>query len=170
MRKAAPTKYHGMLIPDFDVGCKRRIFDCGYLRSLHADNLRLVNEPVLEIVPEGIRTEEGVIKADVIVLANGFKTNEFISPMTVMGQGGETLTEHWGRFGGAEAYNCSVCSGFPPFFMILGPNAATGHTSAITASENSISYALRVLKPVIEGRADSGELKSDAETRYANQI
>ena len=35
MRETAPEKYHDLLIPDYDVGCKRRIFDPGYPKSLH---------------------------------------------------------------------------------------------------------------------------------------
>ncbi|KAF2182322.1 FAD/NAD(P)-binding domain-containing protein [Zopfia rhizophila CBS 207.26] len=170
MRNTAPEKYHDLLIPDFDIGCKRRIFDCGYLNSLQFENLTLTMDTVREIVPEGIRTDKEVIKADVIVMANGFRTNEFIDPMKVTGRGGETLTKHWAKFGGPEAYNCSAVSGFPNFFMILGPNAATGHTSAIMASENTANYAMRILKPVVKGYADSVEVKEDAEKQYVYKL
>lgn len=167
MRSAAPAKYHDLLIPDFDVGCKRRIFDCGYLKSLHASNMTLTDRKAIEIVPEGIRTAEGIIKAEVIVLANGFRTNEFISPMIVRGRSGKTITEHWAQIGGPAAYNCSVMNDFPNFFMVLGPNAATGHTSAIMASENTINYALRILKPFMDGKTDVVEIKAEAERDYA---
>lgn len=170
MRSTAPSKHHDLLIPDFDLGCKRRIFDCGYLKSLHAPNLVLTDRKALEIVPEGVRTATGIIKADIIVMANGFRTNEFISPMVVTGRNGQTLTDHWKKFGGPEAYNCSVMNGFPNFFMILGPNAATGHTSAIMASENTINYALRILKPVISGDATTVEIREDAEVSYAYRM
>lgn len=170
MRSTAPEKYHDLLIPDFEVGCKRRIFDSGYLKSLHQENLTLTNEKVLEIVPEGVRTEKGVVEADVVVLANGFVTNDFLIGLDVRGFGGKTLEEHWKSFGGAEAYNCSVLSGFPNMFILLGPNAATGHTSAIMASENSVNYALRVIKPVLEGRASIASLKWDAEKQYSDRL
>jgi len=51
-RATAPEKYHDLLIPDFSVGCKRRIFDSGYLRSLHSLNLTLTDQKALVIVPE----------------------------------------------------------------------------------------------------------------------
>jgi cation diffusion facilitator CzcD-associated flavoprotein CzcO len=102
---------------------------------LHSSNLTLTDAKPLEIVPEGIRTATGIIKADVIVLANGFKTNEYLDPLKVYGRDGLSVSEHWSNFGGPSAYNCSVMNGFPNFFMILGPNAATGHTSALMAGE-----------------------------------
>jgi cation diffusion facilitator CzcD-associated flavoprotein CzcO len=95
MRGAAPAKYHDILIPDFEVGCKRRIFDSGYLKSLHEDNVTLTDTPALEIVPEGVRTKDGVIPADVIILANGFLTNDFFDKTEITGRGGETLRSHW---------------------------------------------------------------------------
>lgn len=55
--------------------------------------------------------------------------------MDVVGRNGENVSQHWSKYGGPAAYNCSVLNGFPNFFMILGPNAATGHTSAMMAAE-----------------------------------
>ncbi|KAM0228028.1 hypothetical protein ACHAPO_011054 [Fusarium lateritium] len=169
MLATAPAKYHDILIPDFEVGCKRRIYDAGYLKSLHAKNLTLTNEKALKIVENGIETDRGFIEADVIVLANGFSTNTFLEGVEVVGRK-ETLAEHWESFGGAEAYNCSAMSGFPNFFMILGPNATTGHTSAVMPIENSVNYALRILKPVLGSPNGVVELDMDAEKRYINRI
>ncbi|KAJ8122672.1 hypothetical protein ONZ43_g1187 [Nemania bipapillata] len=170
MRKTAPEKYHDILIPDFEVGCKRRIFDSGYLDSLHEENLTLTNSSALEIVPEGIRTKEGIIPADVIVLANGFVTNHFLDQMDIRGRAGKTVSKHWGEMGGPTAYNSSVLSGFPNFFILLGPNAATGHTSAIMAAENSINFAMRVIKPILDGKASVVDLKQEAEDEYTARI
>lgn len=169
MKTAAPAKYHDMLIPDFEIGCKRRIFDSGYLKSLHSQKLELTNETILEIVPEGVRTKDRVISADVIVLANGYATNKFLQNMDVVGKQG-SLTQHWDEFGGAEAYNCSALSGFPNFFILLGPNAATGHTSAIMATENSVNYALRIIQPLLGSKTGVAELKRQAEEDYVYQI
>ncbi|QGI88566.1 hypothetical protein CEK26_003569 [Fusarium fujikuroi] len=169
MRDTAPAKYHDLLIPDFEIGCKRRIYDSGYLACLHSKNLTLTNERALKIVENGVETDRGFIEADVIVLANGFSTNTFLEGVEVVGRD-KTLTQHWESFGGAEAYNCSAMSGFPNFFMLLGPNATTGHTSAIMAIENSVNFALRILKPVLGSPNGVVELDRDAEERYVNRI
>ncbi|GAM34982.1 hypothetical protein TCE0_015r02921 [Talaromyces pinophilus] len=166
MRQASPKKYHDLLVPDFDVGCKRRIFDPGYLESLHDDRLLLTDAKTQKITAEGIETDKGFIPADVIVLATGFQTNKFIPYMDVVGRRGENVDQHWSQYGGPSAYNCSVLNGFPNFFMLLGPNAATGHTSAMMAAENSINYALRVLKPVLDGDAAFVEITAKAEHDY----
>ena len=121
VKKTAPKKYHDMLIPDFPMGCKRRIHDPGYCSALHADNISVTEEPLVEILPHAVRARDGTVtNADVIVLANGFETNEYMHGMEVAGRGGKTVNEHWKTFGGPEAYTCSAMSDFPNFFMILG--------------------------------------------------
>jgi cation diffusion facilitator CzcD-associated flavoprotein CzcO len=120
MRKKAPEKYHDQLIPEFEVGCKRRVFDTGYLECLHGDGVTLTNEKALEIVPEGIRTAKGVIEADLIILAIGFQTNSPLHGIEIVGRGGKTLGRHWDSFGGPGAYNCTIMNGFPNFFLLLG--------------------------------------------------
>ncbi|KAG7053128.1 dimethylaniline monooxygenase [Colletotrichum scovillei] len=170
MKTTAPAKYHDKLVPDFELGCKRRIFDSGYLKSLHSENLTLIDEPIQEIVPEGIRTREGVTEADVIVLANGFVTNNAVGGLDVIGRNGEQIDQHWESFGGPEAYNCTIASGFPNFFVLLGPNSLTGHASTIIAAENSINFALRIIKPVLDGKGMTVEVTREAEQQYVNQM
>ncbi|KAL4778298.1 hypothetical protein BJX76DRAFT_148886 [Aspergillus varians] len=170
MRKTAPAKYHDILIPDFEVGCKRRIFDCGYLDSLHNEKMLLTDAKILEIVPEGLKTSNGLIEADIIVLATGFNTNSFLPGIQVHGRNNTTIDEHWSRLDGPGAYNTSATNGFPNFFLLLGPNTVTGHTSAVMAAENSVNYALRILKPVLDGVAASVEVKLSAEDAYIEKL
>lgn len=121
IRDTAPKKYHDLLIPDFEVGCKRRIFDSGYLASLHSENVRLTDEKVVEVLPNGVKFESGeVVEADVLILANGFTTNSYLHGVEVVGRNGETLVKHWENFGGQEAYNLTSLNGFPNLFLLLG--------------------------------------------------
>ncbi len=39
-----------------------------------------------------------------------------------------------------------MAPGFPNFFMLLGPNSATGHTSALIMIESQVQYVLRCMK------------------------
>lgn len=46
----------------------------------------------------------------------------------------------------------------------------TGHTSAVIASENSINYSLRVIKPLLDGKGTTAEVSLDAEKRYVEDM
>ncbi|WKT51481.1 FAD/NAD(P)-binding domain superfamily [Fusarium oxysporum f. sp. vasinfectum] len=170
MKKTAPVKYHDLLIPDFEFGCKRRIYDSGYLESIHADNFSLTDKPATEITPDGVRVGGQVIEADVIVLANGFETGGFLKGIEVIGRNNENLHQHWERYGGAEAYNTTSVSGFPNLFLLYGPNSGVGHTSAIIALENGINYSLRVVKPILDGKASIVDVKSEAESIWTDSM
>ncbi|CAH0045222.1 unnamed protein product [Clonostachys solani] len=170
LKETAPEKYHDVLVPNYEPNCKRRVFDAGYLKCLNEDNITLTTEKPIEVVPEGIRTEKGLIEADVIVLANGFKTGDPFSNIEIVGSHGKTIQEHWASMGGPGAYNCTSINGFPNFFMILGPNTLTGHSSALLASENAINYSLRLIKPILDGEATTVDVRREAEARYNRKI
>ncbi|KAL7790804.1 hypothetical protein V8C37DRAFT_410783 [Trichoderma ceciliae] len=170
VKKTAPEKYHDILIPDFEIGCKRRIYDPGYLTSLHSEKVTLRDDSIEEVTPNGIRSKNGYTEADVIVLASGFETNTFCTNIDIVGRGGVTAEEHWKSLGGPGAYNSTSISGFPNLFLILGPNTATGHTSTIMAIENGVNYSLRLIEPILRGEATAIDVIPDAEKQYVDQI
>ena len=170
MRTVAPREYHDMLIPDFEIGCKRRIYDYGYCEVLNKDNVKLTDKKTLEIVPDGIRTEDGVEEFDAIVVANGFNLEREKTAVKITGRNGEDLQEHWERQGGTGAYKCVAVSGFPNLMFIAGPNSATGHTSVVIAAENTTNLALRVLKPVLNGSAKTVEPLKNAEVKWNAEL
>ncbi|KAK6359188.1 hypothetical protein TWF696_000353 [Orbilia brochopaga] len=168
VKKHAPEKYWDLLIPKFPIGFKRRIFDDLYVRTLKSPKITLTRDEVTRLSENTVHTASGAeYHADVVVLATGFKTNDWIAPLDIVGRNGEHLTEHWQKTGGPCAYNSAAVAGFPNFFMLVGPNSVTGHSSVILASENMSHYALTVAEPVLNGDADEIEIKPEAEASYS---
>lgn len=164
----APKQYREILTPDYEPGCKRRVNTATYLASLHSPNMYLGKERVVRIGPRHVETEEGnTYPADVIIYATGFHTQKWLFPIEVKGSGGLDIHSIWDAAGGAEAYKGTVVSGFPNFFILYGPNAATGQHSVIFHSECQINYSCRLLRPVLCGPnpADSIMIKSEAQAR-----
>lgn len=153
--ETAPEKYHKYLVPDFPVACKRRIYDSNsaYLKALHSDNILLTKETVTEIKPNGVLTDKSFYPADIIVYATGFKTNKSLGQLRIKGDHGVWLDEHWKELGGPSAYNCVSVPDYPNFFMLYGPNSNTGHMSVTVGVENAISGALKLIAPLLDGRA-----------------
>lgn len=169
MKENVPEEYHDIVIPKKTdlVGCKRRVQDAGFLKALHDPKIRPVKSEVVEILPDGVRVSTGeVVNADVIVLATGYDTNREKNQFKMIGKGGETLEEHWNHFGGAEAYKTISLSGFPNFFMLLGPNAHTGHGTNVFFIECAVSLCLEVCKPVLQGKKSSVEPMFSAEKEW----
>jgi cation diffusion facilitator CzcD-associated flavoprotein CzcO len=96
VKKIAPRKYWDALIPKTEIGCKRKVLDTEYLKSLWKDNVELVsNDPVAKITEDGVVTRSGrEVKADAIVLAIGFATQQMLCPMEIIGRDGLTLNDY----------------------------------------------------------------------------
>lgn len=154
IRKNAPAKYRDVLVPTTTIACKRRVMDTDYLACLHRENVELVHDdPVKHITESGVRTRSGRrIAADAIVLANGFSTHTPLFPMTIRGEAGVSVQQHWREMGqgSPEAYFGTCLSGFPNFFIMMGPNTVSGHLSVIFTTECQINFALRAMDPVLK--------------------
>jgi cation diffusion facilitator CzcD-associated flavoprotein CzcO len=184
LHKTVPEKYHEILTPDYGIGCKRRIFDKRWFKSLHDPKIELTTQPMTRVTVRGVVIGPGQIypadaksdlpekevPADIIILANGFDTVKWLHPLKVVGQGGKEVTQVMEERGGPQAYQGTAMDGFPNFFMIFGPNTATGHSSVIMASENMINYSLKFIKLLLDGDASTVDIKYEAEVAYTTQL
>lgn len=190
LRKTVPQKYHNILVPRFGVGCRRIIIDGGWLECLSLSNVELTTRPLSSIESHGIvlglqpglmdkatcdgddKAESKLVKkpADVIVLANGFETSTYLHRIKVQGRNGVFLHDIWKANGGPGAYLSTAVCGFPNFFMVLGPNSVSGHSSAILASENVAGYALNFIRLVLSGQARTVEIRAEAEQKYTAEV
>jgi cation diffusion facilitator CzcD-associated flavoprotein CzcO len=133
------------LLPDFQFGCKRMLISDDYWPALERPNVELVTDAIREIGPDGPITADGRTHAvDAIVLATGFALGLATPPFPIHGLGGQTLDDAWS--GGATAYKGVTVSGFPNWFIMMGPNTGPGHTSVLVYTESQIAYALQAIQ------------------------
>lgn len=185
MRSLAPEKYHEILTPNYSLGCKRRIIDNAWYVSLHSPKVELSTLALSSVQPKGVtagpkqhyppgrdngKGEVREIPADAIILANGYETNRWLHPLRVIGRHGKNLEDVWEERGGAQAYLGVAMDHCPNFFMVFGPNTATGHTSVIFASENAVNYTLNFMKPILDGHVSTYEVKEEAERRWTEKL
>jgi len=185
MRKLVPEKYHAIMTPDYGVGCKRRIFDKRWLKSLNDEKIDLTTQPLNRVTETGVVIGPGAtypknidpssypereVPADIIVLANGFDTTRWLHPLKVIGKDNTDLVSLMESRGGAQAYQGTAMDGFPNFFLIFGPNTATGHSSVVMASENMVAYSLRFIRLILAGDVSTVDVKKAAEQRFTAEI
>ncbi|KAB5531368.1 hypothetical protein GE09DRAFT_1040978 [Coniochaeta sp. 2T2.1] len=168
----SPKKYHDFIVPDFPLGCKRRIYDPGYLACLHRDNV--------ELLPEGIRTltEAGLISDtgkeenfDAVILATGFKVQSFLDSIKVTGKAGQSLHGQWDKHRGAQAYMGTYVHNFPNFAILFGPNTFPAFNSVIYTIEVQVDYISKTLiEPLLDGYAKTVEVKEQAEEKCIDDL
>ncbi|KAI0424193.1 monooxygenase [Xylaria sp. FL1042] len=172
VRSKAPEKYWNSIIPDFPLGCKRRIFDPGYLDSLNNKNVSLIPEGIKEITETGIVSTSGKRDDfDIIVLATGFQVSQFLTPMHIIGATGKSLHDQWAECRGAQAYLGTHVHNFPNLAILFGPNTFPANNSALFACETQVDYAIKSLFiPLMDKRAKVIEVRQSAEDRETNAI
>jgi cation diffusion facilitator CzcD-associated flavoprotein CzcO len=133
------------LTPDYVPGCKRRVISDDYLSTFNRDNVHLVTDAIVRIEPDGIRDASGKLTpVDTIVEATGFKPFDITDYVSIRGRDGRRLRDVWSKH--VETFRTIMVPGFPNFFLLLGPNSATGHTSALIMIESQAKYALQCIQ------------------------
>ncbi|EAU81842.2 monooxygenase [Coprinopsis cinerea okayama7 len=169
MTRAAPSEELPNLFPKFPMGCKRIIFDTGYLPALHRPNLHLNWDGIDSIVENGIVTKKSeFLPFDVIIFATGFSADVY--PLPVYGRDGESIKDYFNEQNGAKAYCGTTVPKFPNFFILLGPNTTTGHTSVIFSTEVQVDYTFQLIKPILEGSLKAVEPKVEPTDAYDKHI
>lgn len=151
-RSVADPLLREQLAPPYPLGCKRIIYSNDYYAALALPHAELVTAGIREITPAGVLTVDGREHAlDALVCATGYDTVRPLSHVRIEGLGGRLLADAWQ--GGAQAYLGIAVAGFPNFFLMLGPNTATGHTSTLLYIEPQVRHAIACMQRVRrEGR------------------
>jgi cation diffusion facilitator CzcD-associated flavoprotein CzcO len=142
------------LRPDHAPMCKRLIFSPDYYEAIQHPNANLVTEGIERIEASGIRTSDGELhELDIIVLATGFRADQFMRPMEIVGNNGVDLESVWATR--PVAYLAISIPDFPNFFMLNGPNGPVGNFSLIDIAEHQWNYIVQLMEEVRSGRCGS---------------
>ncbi|KAH7231680.1 uncharacterized protein BKA55DRAFT_524457, partial [Fusarium redolens] len=168
IRRSTPQKYHHMLIPTFDFGAKRPVLDHGYLQSLHDPRVKLISTPSLSVVaPRELQSNNGdIFPADVLILANGFETQQLLTPMKITGLRGAELPALWQQSEKYASAYMGVCvSGFPNLFLLTGPNTLPSGHSTLVGIECSVEYITRLMSRFLDNHSSKVKFEVKAEAQ-----
>ncbi|MFZ0833114.1 MAG: NAD(P)/FAD-dependent oxidoreductase [Mycobacterium sp.] len=150
------------VIPDYPATGKRTLQDNGsWLQTLKKENVELVRDGIDHVEPDAVVGKGGRRHpADILVYATGFRVNEFVSSLKVLGRNGIDLQTAWGA--NPAAYLGITVPNFPNFFCLYGPgtNLASGG-SLIFHSECEIRYIMSCLDLLIHTGAKTMEPRQD---------
>jgi len=157
------------LTPDYTLGCKRILISDDYYPSLAQPNVSLLTDPIREVTPRGIVTDDGVEhEVDTIIYGTGFRVTDLPVMDMVRGRTGETLREAWSD--GMQAHLGTAVAGFPNFFMLIGPNTGLGHSSIVFMIESQIAYILDAVRTMDSAGIERVEVRPDVQRRYVDAV
>lgn len=132
------------LTPSDEFGCKRVIATDDWYPALARPDVELIPGAVERVTAGGVVGGDGVERpADVLVLATGFESHDFVAPMEIRGVGGRSLAAEWAET--PKAYLGLSVPDFPNLFLLYGPNTNGGTGSVVFTIEAGMRHVLAAL-------------------------
>jgi cation diffusion facilitator CzcD-associated flavoprotein CzcO len=157
------------LMPNFQFGCKRILISDEYWSSFERPNVELVTDPIEEVKSTGIQSRDGTFReVDAIIVATGFDLGLAKAPFPISGIGGRSIDDVWKN--GAVAYKGISVSGFPNWFILMGPNTGPGHTSVLVYTEAQIAHTVAAIKKLRNEGVRYVDVRQDVQNRYNERL
>lgn len=169
-RHIEDPKLREQLTPDYAVGCKRALLSDKFYPALALDHVDVVSSSIQNISESGVIDSEGKeYEVDAILFGTGFKVQDPLAGLSLLGRGGQCLREHWK----STDYRCFLgitTHGFPNVFMMTGPNTGLGHNSVVYMIEAQANYIIQALKHLHRGVVRSLEVRPEVEAKYSAEV
>ena len=166
-RQVRDPELRAKLTPNYRMGCKRIIVTDDFHPALAQPNVAVVTDRITEIRPTSIVTDDGAEhEIDTLILGTGFQVMPVADPLT--GRDGVALAERWTNR--REAYLGTTVAGYPNYFMLVGPNTATGHTSVLLYLEAQVEYIVQALRHMEESGAASLDVRPGAQAAFNRDV
>lgn len=157
------------LTPDYPTGCKRVIISDDIFPALGMPHVTLETNAIEGITPNGIKVEgQEEYEFDLIVLATGFRTVDFMYPLQIIGRNGRSISDIWKSHPRA-LYGVGV-EDLPNFGMLYGPNTNLGHNSIILMIEMQSRYITSMINAVITARLSGKSLALTPKTARVKEF
>ncbi|CAN5326806.1 NAD(P)/FAD-dependent oxidoreductase [soil metagenome] len=167
-----PTVVAALSPTDHPIGAKRICVDTDYYATYNRDNVTLVDlkkTPIIEFVPEGVRTTEGIEEIDLLVLALGFDAvTGALVDIDIRGREGIPLSELWAS--GPRTYLGLGMAGFPNMFTITGPGSPSVLGNVVVSIEQHVDFMIDLLIRADEVGADHIEVLPEAQDWWASHV
>lgn len=142
------------LRPDYRAACKRMIFSAHYYDAVQQPSVLVERGAITRIEAGGVRMEDGSFhELDVLVLATGFRVDQFVRPIVVEGLGGHKLDDLWAER--PRAFYAVTVPGFPNFYLLNGPTGPVGNFTLIDIAEAQWNYVDQLTDLLRAGTCDA---------------
>ncbi len=156
----------------YPFGSKRLCVDTEYFETYNEPHVRLVDltdTPIERIVPQGVKTSDGLFEADILVLATGFDAmTGSLTRIDIRGQEGLSLKEKWAA--GPRTYLGLMSAGFPNLFTVTGPGSPSVLSNMIVSIEQHVEWIADLLAEMEERGAARIEALPDAEDAWVDHV
>jgi cyclohexanone monooxygenase len=124
---------------------------------------------VAEVREHSVVGADGVEReVDTIIFGTGFHVTDPPIAERVRGSDGRSIADTWR--GSPRAYLGTSVSGFPNFFLLIGPNVGNGHSSAIVLIEAQLTYIVDALRTMRSRAAGTVDVRPEVQVAYNERV
>ncbi|KAF7913051.1 uncharacterized protein EAF01_002072 [Botrytis porri] len=135
----------------------------------HIDIIDVNESPILEVSEKGIKTKEGEVEFDVLILATGFDScTGSLAQLNIQGIDGTTIAQKW-KDGTRTAMGIAM-NNFPNMFFLYGPQAPTAFSNGPSCTQFQAEYLADTIKGLNEKNLTYFEAKSEAEEDWNRRM
>jgi len=157
------------LTPGYEFGCKRVLISSDFYPTLMRPNVELVTAGISEVRAHSLVTDDGVERpVDAIVYGTGFRAVEMLRGIRITGRGGVEIHETWRER--TSAFLGITVSGFPNFFILLGPNTGLGHNSVVLMIEAQVRYVMSCLRLMQKRGQTAMDVRPASQRRFVEEM
>ncbi len=168
-RQVADPELRAKLTPNYIMGCKRVLLSDDFYPAVGQPNVEVVTDRICEVREHSIVTGDGrEHEVDAIICATGFHVTDAPLHQYIYGRGGQSLAQRWEK--GLSAYLGTAVSGFPNFFLLIGPNTGLGHNSMVYMIESQLKYILDCLRTMDRKKLGAIEVQPETQQAFENEI
>ena len=157
------------LVPDYQIGCKRRLSSSGYYPAVASPNVTLETSALARV--EGSKaigvSGEGY-EVDALIFATGFEAVRMPFTTRIFNADGVSLDEQWDK--GMQALDAIAVTGFPNLFIIYGPNTGLGNNSAVYVIKSQVDYVISALEYLEANQLAVFNAKAEAEEAFMDHL
>nr|WP_257019905.1 NAD(P)/FAD-dependent oxidoreductase [Ralstonia pickettii] len=169
-RRIADPVLREKVTPNYTIGCKRILISNDYYPALTRDNVDVITSGIARVEPNAIVTTDGTRReVDCLIFGTGFHATDPFPRGVLLGSQGVDIVDAWDKHG-AEAYLGTTVSGFPNFFMVVGPNTGLGHSSMVFMIESQVAYIVDALKLMRAHNVAAIDVRPDVQRRFNDGI
>ena len=168
-RSVSDPKLRAALTPRYQIGCKRILLSDDFYPVFKRRNVELVTERIAEVRERSVVTQDGAERSvDVLIYGTGFHVTDQFIGMKLFGRGGLEIHDAWRN--GMSAYLGVTVSGFPNFFILLGPNTGLGHNSVVLMIEAQVGYVINCLKLMRQRKIGAMEVRAELQQHFVANL
>ena len=137
-------------VPPHPWGTKRPSLEQRFYEVIDQPHVKIIDinkSPIQEVTETGLKTKDGLVEIDIIILATGFDSvTGSLGQLNIRSTSGGTIADHWET--GTKTSMGIAIPEFPNMFFLYGPQAPTAFSPGPSCTQFQAEWVEKMFKMI----------------------